>query len=98
VPAEQHAAELLEACRWVVERGEDHANCELRRGDDLFVLWADPERFLDPTDPESGFEPGRAHSWGQIPKAVRDVIATDGEHLGDACNGRTGFLAGGGEE
>jgi hypothetical protein len=37
-------------------------------------------------------------SWGQIPKAVRDVIATQGEHPGDACNGHTGFLAGGGEE
>ena len=29
---------------------------------------------------------------------VRDIIATQGEHPGDACNGRTGFLAGGGEE
>jgi len=31
---------------------------------------------------------------GQIPKEVRDVIATMGEHPGDACNGHTGFLAG----
>ena len=37
-------------------------------------------------------------NWGQIPKAVRDVIATQGEHPGDACNGHTGFFAGGGEE
>jgi hypothetical protein len=37
-------------------------------------------------------------SWGQIPKQVRDVIGTQGEHPGDACNGHTGFLAGGGEE
>jgi hypothetical protein len=37
-------------------------------------------------------------SWGQIPKEVRDVIAQQGEHPGDACNGHTGFLAGGGEE
>jgi len=42
--------------------------------------------------------PGRTaehvQSWGQIPKEVRDVIATMGEHPGDACNGHTGFLAG----
>jgi len=41
--------------------------------------------------------PGSApQNWGQIPKAVRDVIATQGEHPGDACNGHTGFVAGGG--
>jgi hypothetical protein len=33
-------------------------------------------------------------NWGQIPKEVRDFIATQGEHPGDACNGHTGFLAG----
>jgi hypothetical protein len=52
-----------------------------------------PERFLDPTDPESGFEPGRTQSWGQIPKQVRDVIRAT-EHPGIACNGHSGFLAG----
>ena len=57
-----------------------------------------PEAFLDPTDPESGFEPGRTQSWGQIPKEVRDVLATQGQHPGDSCNGHTGFFAGGGEE
>jgi hypothetical protein len=55
-----------------------------------------PERFLSSEDED--FEPGRTQSWGQIPKQVRDVIATQGEHPGDACNGHTGFLAGGGEE
>ena len=50
-----------------------------------------PERFLPSSD--SHFEPGRTQSWGQIPKEVRDVIATQGEHPGDACNGHTGFLA-----
>ena len=55
-----------------------------------------PERFLDPSSPD--FEPGRTQSWGQIPKEVRDVIATQGEHPGDACNGHTGFFAGGGSE
>jgi hypothetical protein len=55
-----------------------------------------PELFLPPTDP--GFEPGRTQSWGQIPKEIRDFIATQGEHPGDACNGHTGFLAGGGSE
>jgi hypothetical protein len=33
-------------------------------------------------------------NWGQIPKEVRDEIATQGEHPGDACNGHTGFFAG----
>ncbi len=42
--------------------------------------------------------PGNTQNWGSIPKAVRDVIATQGEHPGDACNGHTGFMAGGGEE
>ena len=42
--------------------------------------------------------PGNTQNWGSIPKEVRDIIATQGEHPGDACNGRTGFLAGGGEE
>ena len=31
-------------------------------------------------------EPGHAQSWGQIPKEVRDFLATIGEHPGDACN------------
>ena len=30
--------------------------------------------------------PGHAQSWGQIPKAVRDVIAPFGYHPGRACN------------
>ena len=37
-------------------------------------------------------------NWGQIPKEVRDFLATQGEHPGDSCNGHTGFLAGGGGE
>ena len=56
-----------------------------------------PERFLDPTDPESGFEPGRTQSWGQIPKAVRDAFPAE-MHPGSSCNGHTGVLAGGGSE
>jgi hypothetical protein len=55
-----------------------------------------PERFLDPNDPD--FEPGRTQSWGQIPKEIRDEIAKEGEHPGDACNGHTGFFAGSGGE
>ena len=55
-----------------------------------------PERFFPPTDP--GFQPGRTQSWAQIPKEIRDIIATQGERPADACNGRTGFLAGGGSE
>ena len=53
-----------------------------------------PERFLDPNDPNSGFEPGRTQSWGQIPKAERDFLATQGLQPGDSCNGHTGELAG----
>ena len=37
-------------------------------------------------------------NWGQIPKEVRDQLALEGAHPGDACNGHTGFLAGGGGE
>jgi hypothetical protein len=55
-----------------------------------------PERFLDPSDPH--YEPGRVQSWGQIPHAVRMILAAQGEQPGDACNGHTGFLAGGGGE
>ena len=51
-------------------------------------------------DPE--IEPGRtaAHvqNWGAIPKADRDFLATIGLSPGDACNGHTGLLAGGGGE
>jgi hypothetical protein len=46
--------------------------------------------------------PGRTaehvQNWGQIPKQVRDAMATEGFHPGDACNGHTGFLAGAGGE
>lgn len=54
-----------------------------------------PERFLPETDKD--YEPGRTQSWGQIPKAVRDALPSF-EHPGNACNGHTGFLAGGGSE
>lgn len=55
-----------------------------------------PEGLLDPSDPN--FEPGRTQSWGQIPKAARDVLRTEGSSPGDACNGHTGFFATGGGE
>ena len=54
---------------------------------------------------EDGEEPGTTpgpgeppQNWGQIPKEVRDFLATQGAHPGDSCNGHTGFLAEGGEE
>jgi len=34
-------------------------------------------------------------SWGQIPKEDRDFLRTVGAHPGDACNGNSGFFAGG---
>jgi hypothetical protein len=49
-------------------------------------------------EPPAGRTAAHVQNWGQIPKAVRDVMATQGFHPGDACNGRTGFLAGGGGE
>jgi hypothetical protein len=49
-------------------------------------------------EPPPGRTAEHVQNWGQIPKAERDVIATEGSHPGDACNGHTGFLAGGGGE
>ena len=38
-------------------------------------------------EPESGeFKGSIAQAWGQLPKEVRDFIATIGLHPGDACN------------
>jgi hypothetical protein len=54
-----------------------------------------PEGLLDPSDPN--FEPGHTQSWGQIPKEVRDQFPEE-MHPGNACNGHTGFFAGGGGE
>jgi hypothetical protein len=49
-------------------------------------------------NPPPGRTAAHVQSWGQIPKQVRDVLRTEGSHPGDACNGHTGFLAGGGGE
>ena len=45
-------------------------------------------------EPPPGRTAEHVQNWGQIPKEVRDAIAAEGEHPGDACNGHTGFLAG----
>jgi hypothetical protein len=45
-------------------------------------------------EPPPGRNAEHVQNWGQIPKEVRDAIALEGEHPGDACNGHTGFLAG----
>jgi hypothetical protein len=37
-------------------------------------------------------------NWGHVPKEFRPILTADGESPGDACNGHTGFLAGGGGE
>jgi len=55
-----------------------------------------PEGLLDPSDPN--YEPGRTQSWGQIPKEDRDALRAEGSAPGQACNGHTGFFAGGGGE
>ena len=44
---------------------------------------------------EVGRTAEHVQSWGQIPKDVRDFLATIGEHPGDACNGHSGHFAGG---
>lgn len=46
-------------------------------------------------NPPAGRTAAHVQNWGQIPKATRDLYATLGLHPGDACNGSTGFLAGG---
>jgi hypothetical protein len=43
-----------------------------------------PEGLLAPTDPN--YEPGRAQSWGLIPKADRDFLTTIGLNPGISCN------------
>ena len=54
--------------------------------------------YNDDPDIEPGRTAAHVQSWGQIPKDVRDFLASIGEHPGDACNGHTGHLAGGGGE
>ena len=49
-------------------------------------------------EPPPGRTAEHVQSWGQIPKEGRDALATEGSHPGNACNGHTGFLAGGGGE
>lgn len=39
---------------------------------------------------EISVQPGVTQTWGQIPKEVRDFIATIGFHPGDACNPNIG--------
>lgn len=46
-------------------------------------------------EPPPGRTAAHVQNWGQIPKDVRDGLATMGAHPGDSCNGHTGFLAGG---
>ena len=46
-------------------------------------------------EPPPGRTAEHVQNWGQIPKEVRDVLATEGSHPGDACNGHSGFFAGG---
>jgi hypothetical protein len=41
--------------------------------------------------------PGNTQNWGQIPRQFRPPTDSP-EHPGNACNGRTGFMAGGGGE
>jgi hypothetical protein len=46
-------------------------------------------------EPPAGRKAAHVQNWGQIPKQVRDVLAMEGSHPGDACNGHSGFFAGG---
>jgi hypothetical protein len=44
-------------------------------------------------EPPPGRTAEHVQSWGQIPKAERDLMATMGFHPGDSCNGHTGFFS-----
>ncbi len=46
----------------------------------------------DGSEPGTTYGPGNVQNWGSIPKEVRDVLATEGEHPGEACRG---FASGG---
>jgi hypothetical protein len=46
-------------------------------------------------EPPPGRTAEHVQSWGQTPKEERDFLRTVGAHPGDACNGHTGFFAGG---
>ena len=46
-------------------------------------------------EPPPGRTAEHVQNWGQIPKAERNFLSTIGFHPGDACNGHTGFFAGG---
>ena len=48
----------------------------------------------DGSEEGSTYGPGNVQNWGTIPKAVRDMLAAEGEHPGDACRG----FASGGED
>lgn len=50
---------------------------------------------LNDGNPSPGRTAAHVQNWGQIPKAIRNALTADGAHPGDACNGHTGFLAGG---
>jgi len=49
---------------------------------------------LDDMDFEAPVQPGVVQNWGSIPKEVRDFLAADGEHPGEACNGNLNGLHG----
>jgi hypothetical protein len=48
----------------------------------------------DGSEEGSTYGPGNVQNWGTIPREVRDMLATMGEHPGDACRG----FASGGED
>ncbi len=50
---------------------------------------------LNDGEPPPGRTAEHVQNWGQIPKEDRDFLTTIGFHPGDACNGHTGFFAGG---
>lgn len=61
-----------------------HSECAFSGQEDLQWFTDDFQTERKP-EPTRG-DPGRAQSWGQIPKEVRDVIAEFGAHPGNACN------------
>jgi hypothetical protein len=60
------------------------SECSFSGQEDLQWYFDDDDTMPKPVATRG--DPGRAQSWGRIPKVVRDEIAQFGAHPGTACN------------
>lgn len=60
------------------------SECAFSGQEDL-QFYVDDENTILKTEPTRG-DPGHAQSWGQIPREVRDYLASIGLHPSVACN------------